>query len=307
MCVDTYYYKHFSESSHVIVFVFCSSPLPGDRFTSLSDKKPLSLKGKKASPSKIQGKSPRKSFRKSPHKSPRKPQQTKLASNSLKAPVKSLKHYFGVPQPSPQEDSSKKVLEDSFRIELPPASQLDHSVLEALPPHIRQKILQGYASKGLPLACGGVSVPEEVKTSGYDGLVDNNSNAAHSVAVDSGNGLVSSIGDSNKTDEVDEIIIDDEKSYLSAWKQYISGWCASFPEGPNDSDVSKVSDYLCKLARTNLEMAVLCLKRFRHLAVAMFLPDDTCWYIAYDLVLEAVQESVKTNYNGYLNIKPLNC
>ncbi len=208
-----------------------------------------------------------------------------------------MKHYFAG-QSLPEEASSKGAFEDSFRIDLPPASQLDHSVLEALPPHIRQKVLQGYANRGLPV---------DEKTSTADPIDPNAMKNERKLVEKEQSAMQAKIDkEAILSSDSEEIVICDEKRYLSAWKEYISGWCGSFPQGPNDSDVSKVSNYLCRLARTNLEVTELCLKSFRRLVEARCSSSECCWCISFDAVLHGVQEKVRENYSGCLNIKPFN-
>ena len=49
------------------------------------------------------------------------------------------------------ESNSATNLDETFPIDLPPASQLDDSVLEALPPEMRDKILRGYTETITPV------------------------------------------------------------------------------------------------------------------------------------------------------------
>ena len=174
-------------------------------------------------------------------------------------------------------------------------------MLEALPSHIQQKVVQGYARRGLPLQSErpAASMEHESIRGRVDPLVESGTSHIGRKELDAQE--APSIVDTEK------ITIDDEKKYLTAWKQYVCDWHTSFPEGPDEGDVSNVSNYLCKLARTNLEMTELCLKSFRRLIMMKCSDEDTCWRVSYDAVLQPVQERVRENYNGSLNIKPFNC
>ena len=267
-------------------------------------------------------------------------------------PSKSLKHYFSLPK--------NETLEESFRIDLPPASQLDRSVLEALPSPMRQRVLQGYARRGLSvdgkseetgerdllqdqgytrrdlsvdLKSEGTGKRDLLQDQGYarEGLIvdgksrgasgrdlfqDGTKTAADSVLMDSANHHVVAIEGETTTGEQnaaskddDEIIIEDEKHYLNCWKDHMSEWYCSFPKGPTEIDVPKIADYLARLARTNLEMVELCLKKFRRLLVLRGADQesDNSWCSCFDRALQGVQESVREEYYIRLIIKPFNC
>lgn len=105
-----------------------------------------------------------------------------------------------------------------------------------------------------------------------------------------------------KKDE--EIVVGDQKVYLTSWKEYVNDWLAS--SSTDDEDVAKVAGYLCRLARTNLEVLELCLKSLRRLVDRQATGEGRgCWVSAHDTILAQVQERVRDIYGGTLRIEPL--
>lgn len=242
--------------------------------------KPVS-RGKKLSTKR----SPGRPLKKSPAKSPGKV----LSKSPAKASSKSLKNFFSSSMPS------EEGIDDSFAIDLPPASQLDHSVLFALPSSMCQKILEGYSGREKLV----VPKKEVVEDSGP-------------VTADSG-GTSLNIGVATKPvtrherkwkrSRKDEIAVGDEGIFLSSWKKYISKLCSSSREGPVDDDCQRTADYLSKLARTNLEMTELCLKSFRRCVELQSWMSE--WISAFNSILQQVQEKVTEFYGGVLKMEPL--
>lgn len=103
--------------------------------------------------------------------------------------------------------------------------------------------------------------------------------------------------------EEEEIVVHDEKFFLAAWKQYISEWLNALNHGSIEDDAVEIAGYLCKLARTNLEMTEMCLRSFRRL-VERDSP-MLIWCSTFNVVLQQVQERVKDCYGGVLKIEPL--
>lgn len=216
-----------------------------------------------------------------------------------KASSKSLKQFFG----SCPAVALKETLNDSFRIELPPSSQLDHSVLEALPGDMRQKILQGYATKGNSIVKR--KLDGNVPCDSLDcALAEMSSEGSVTpIQLTKLDGVVTDHNSRKRQQEKDEeIVIHDEKTFLSSWKTYIGDWLSSFSDGPVDCDITKVADYLRRLARSNLVMAELCLKSFRRL---IELHSLSAWCVSFSMILQQVQERVKEDHGGTLKIEPL--
>ena len=249
--------------------------------------------------------SPGKLFKKSPAKSPGK------GSAQAKSCSKSLKNFFVGPISS--EKTVGKTVDDSFHIDLPPASQLDVSVLAALPSDMCQKILEGYTE------------PEKVIVPNNEGFEKNNPTMERSsTLVQMGRmenadvvtkPLVhpmkhksttrpSALERRWKESRKSEIVVGDERVFLSSWKKYIAKLCISSHDGsPTSGDCERTADYLCKLAATNLEMTELCLKSFRRFLEMQLL--ESPWTPAFNAILGQVQGRVKFFYGGVLKIEPL--
>ena len=239
-------------------------------------------------------------------RSPKKPSPSK-------SPAKSLIHYFKkstdasssttasiyvTDEPNMRAPSTNETLnmaaskDESFSIELPPASQLDHEVLEALPLALREKILQGYKNKGEVRKSDDSKYTENPIESGNNEIAPS---LYHGVETRSDNAAT-------KDNSEEEIVIGDEEHYLSEWKKYIREWIAACINGPAETDVIKVTDYLCKLVQVNLEMAERCLKFVRRW---IELQQQSPWFPCFNTMLEHVQGKVQQNYGGTLKIKPL--
>jgi len=183
--------------------------------------------------------------------------------------------------------------DDSFRIDLPPASQLDPIVLQALPLAMQHKIIQGYENRGSTLPASNRSVQSDTLLANERTVPE----GGHEVPID--------CALEKEAEEKDEgITVHDEMAFLAAWKQYIFDWKGSSGQDPANEDVLKVAGYLCKLADSNLEMTEVCLKRLRR-----FLASDPCqlqsWSSAFNVVLDQVQDRIKNCYGGVLKIEPI--
>ena len=108
----------------------------------------------------------------------------------------------------------------------------------------------------------------------------------------------------------EEIVIKDEKAFLSSWKEYVADWLSK--EGPVlEEDVTKIANYLRRLAKTNLEMTLLCLKSMRRLVQPHAGGDSggcgnsSPWRLAFNEILKQAQEKVREVYGGALKIEQL--
>lgn len=199
-------------------------------------------------------------------------------------------------------------VDDSFLIDLPPASQLDTSVLAALPSSLCQKILEGYAGKEKS------STPkkEKGKEEGNDALFQEERSRevgtfAKPAMHTTKNKLIVANTKRKWKNWKDEIEVGDERIFLSSWKKYVSRLCNSScgcpAEAEAEGDLERTVDYLSKLARTNLEMTELCLKSFRR-----FVDLQVCtpaWVSGFNMILQQVQEKIKSCYGGDLKMEPL--
>lgn len=192
------------------------------------------------------------------------------------------------------------MVDDSFLIDLPPASQLDTSVLAALPSSLCQKILEGYAGQEKS------TVPKKEMVEGNCALAET-VNTALQVETGREVGVITkptaSVSNIKRKWKAirDEIVVGDESVFLSSWKKYISKLCSSCGGDIAGTDCEKTVDYLSKLARTNLEMTELCLKSFRRFVelqthVPALVP-------GFNMVLQQVQEKIKEVYGGDLKIE----
>ncbi len=185
-------------------------------------------------------------------------------------------------------------LDDSFNIDLPPASQLDRGVLEALPVQLRERIMNRY-NRSLnqdPSVEG--RVPVEAGGINNDAKVSNGSTAGPPIALEE---------DSVRMED-EEVVISDEGTLVENWKKDIHEWTESFIEGPSDDDVLTVAAHFCKMASTNLKMVEVCLKIFRRFLLSRKLWH---WSTCYNALLEQVQEQVWLVYQGTLKVEPLPC
>ncbi len=193
--------------------------------------------------------------------------------------------------------------------DLPPPSQLDLSVLEALPSSLCDTILKCYVQQSEERGGGGGGGGGGTRAPGGMGQsYKNRVNDDCSITRTLG-GSEEPLCEGDKTDtfktigaDEEEIIVYDEDCFLSAWKDYISHWVNTFLRGPIESDVREVSNYLRKLAKSNLLMAELCLKRLRRLIT---LQELLLWCPCFNNILKLVQEEVRTIYGGTLKITEL--
>lgn len=95
-----------------------------------------------------------------------------------------------------------------------------------------------------------------------------------------------------------EVAVCDDRAFLDSWKKYVR---KHFASSCSDKDVQNAVEYLCTLARTNLEMTELCLRRLRRFVVLQQYDLSP----TFDMILQQVQEEVKECYNGVLKIEPL--
>ena len=172
---------------------------------------------------------------------------------------------------------------ESFTIELPPASQLDSSVLEALPPSMKEMILQSYAKE--------ISVPDIAAG------IEDRKLAMFNVTRTNTEISLQSIDDKSSTIPNVTLAVPSSCEQSNFFREYIRDWVTSFIEGPNEDDLEKVTEYLTGLSRMNLELVLVVLKYFRRLIARLEL---SMWYPGFNLLLSKLQAEVRRSYGGTL-------
>lgn len=206
--------------------------------------------------------------------------------------------------------ASSDITDDSFVIDLPPMSQLDSSVLEALPPYLREKILNEYANKKddstqkqvqlIPAIPSARSDRDHILNAFQDkdkALRDGGTNTQDIQIPHSGSQISSKELLSN-----DPVIIDNEDVFLKEVRSYVRDWILNFLEGPISEDVYIVSEYLLKLTDSNLNVASLALKSMRRFINELELID---WFSVFNQLLSNIQLRVTSVYGGQLLINLL--
>ena len=177
--------------------------------------------------------------------------------------------------------------DESFSFELPPASQLDDSVLEALPPSMKNKILQSYAVK---------------MSSSTSDLVADKKPVDSNIASVSASLRQQSDGISLVPvliPNVPPFELENESEFVHEFRKYIQDWVTSFMDGPMEDDLEKVTEYLIILSRTNLEIVSVTLLYFRRLIVRLELK---MWYPVFNSLLDELQTDIKCRYGGTLSV-----
>lgn len=214
-----------------------------------------------------------------------------LYSSHNSIDIKSIAHHpeFGATVGSSVVAEHRDTRDESFAIDLPPASQLDSSVLEALPPSMKEKILQSYAKETSTLAaCTDLGNIDKKLA------MLNNTRTNTEVSLQNTDKETSTIPD--VTSDVPSC---EQSNFLKEFREYIRDWVTTFIEGPNKDDLEKVTKYLTDLSRTNLELVLVALKYFRRMIARLEL---SLWYPVFNLLLSRLQTEVRHNYGGTLNV-----
>lgn len=172
--------------------------------------------------------------------------------------------------PSATVSSSVTSMDESFYI--PPASQLDVSVFEALPEHYKMKISASYAKERAK-----ESSPVIPKHQGTPAVA---SPAKQDTESD------------NDTPDNDDVNIMTVFANLREWLQ------GSKEDGPSDDDVQLFSEYLINLLDDHMDVAYCILK---HLWRKINQLQLTHWNPVYHQLLSSVQESMQEKYNAPFN------
>ncbi len=189
-------------------------------------------------------------------------------------------------------------LDESFAVELPPASQLDVSVLDALPAALKDKILKSYGDSR-----GSKDEPR------------NSQPEAHSSPAQQPRGEPPVVPRPAATDQCpgepmyptppshnSPCTVEDESDFLSAFRAYLKDWVDHFANAPRDDDVEKVTDFLLDLSRSNLTVLLSVLRYFRRLLAR---PEHAKWFPAFNFLLSILQGDVMQRCRGSLPVLPL--
>ena len=206
-------------------------------------------------------------------------------------------------------------MDESFAVELPPASQLDSSVLEALPASLRERILNGYARKQqlIPPSSSDFSALNFEIPSPQPIATFNPTHPLPELKAIRPPRVVS-VGTSEMTQPCREltfgllnskpkgVLIGDEFKFFSEHRTYLKDWVINFLDGPDDSDLQTVTVYLTDLVRGNLEATTVILKYFRRLILNLNLCQ---WYPVFNSLLQRLQTETHHQYGGMLNVKEI--
>lgn len=199
--------------------------------------------------------------------------------------------------------ASSDIADKGFVIDVPPMSQLDSSVLEALPAYIKEKILIEYANKQAKKTSSGPA-HEPVTT-----LMENPSSPKHTqdlVIALTEQGDVEQCVEKSVSTVVSSImhtvIIENESTFIKEIRSYLREWILNCLDGPTVDDMHMVSDYFLKLTHSNLNVTSLSLKSMRRFIADLELLD---WFAAFNELLSVVQLRVTSEYGGKLSIPSL--
>ena len=167
--------------------------------------------------------------------------------------------------------SSNITMDESFYI--PPASQLDASVFEALPEHYKVKISESYArekAKGTPAL-----VPKHKETS-----------IVASPTAQETNTVVNAHDDDDAVDVATVFV------YLREWLHH------SGEDGPTDGDVQSFSEYVLSLLDDHMDIVYYILKHlWRKINTLQLIQ----WQPVFRQLLSLVQEAMQEKYHAPLN------
>ena len=217
-------------------------------------------------------------------------------------------------------------MDDSFLIDLPPMSQLDCSVLDALPSTMRNQILSSYGKsiKGDESAQIGKVVerereellnllttpsdaymrqPDDVISSGplpdHPIVTKHQAEAGNEREVDSPAILPEEVTSTPKN----LMIIDDQEEFLKEFRKYLKEWLLSSRDGPLESDAMKFTDFFTSFAQSNLELTQIILRFFRRRVLQL---ESKGWCLYFNTLLVNIQEVVEQCSGGTLKIFELN-
>ena len=176
-----------------------------------------------------------------------------------------------------QPSSSSALMDESFYI--PPASQLDPSVFEALPEHYKVKISESHAKEKSKKAC-----EQDIKHKKTLIVVP-------STAQDTKTSLPS-ILDGNV---VDVMIV---FAYLRKWLH------DSGEDGPTDNDVQLFREYMLGLLDDHMDVVYCILKHLWRKISSLQLIQ---WKKMFHQLLSSIQKAMQEKYHAPLNVEFMNC
>ena len=165
-----------------------------------------------------------------------------------------------------EDDCSDNViapLDQSLNLDLPPASELDESVLLALPPEIQEKIFDKYS-----------------KMSNLEQYPSDHSRP------------------SNRSLSIN-IPCKARDQYIKQLRDNIKFWVANCPNGPHSSDHDSFCEFLSQLCKDNLEIAELALKCLRRVVAKQSRKE---WIDVFNMLLSSVQSVLRQQCVGKLTI-----
>ena len=217
-------------------------------------------------------------------------------------------------------------------IDLPPMSQLDCSVLDALPSAMRNQILRSYEkslkSEDIQLSKlvekereellslltstsdANVQQPEgvHVLTSELVSDSDQHTDAkreAESIfiaerEIESSHVQQEEVATSSTKDAV--ILVGNQEEFLKEFRKYLKEWLANSTGGPIESDALKFTDFFTTFAQSNLEVTLIMLRFFRRHILQL---ENKRWSLYFNTLLAKIQDVVKQCSGGTLNISEL--
>lgn len=225
-------------------------------------------------------------------------------------------------------------VDDSFLIDLPPMSQLDCSVLDALPSAMRNQILRSYEkslnsedaqlsklverereellsllTSTADASTTSVQQPEDVLTSisEQDNIISDHSTvykreAEATCGAERASVQAEEVATSATEDDA-VILIGNQDNFLKEFRQYLKEWLAASTDGPTESDALKFTDFLTTFAQSNLEVTQIMLRFFRRHILQL---ERRKWSLYFNALLAEVQDIVKKCSGGTLKISELN-
>lgn len=221
-------------------------------------------------------------------------------------------------------------------IDLPPMSQLDCSVLDALPSAMRNQILRSY-EKSLKSEDVQLSKLVEREREELLSLLTSTSNTNVQQSEDVHNNMLSSEfvppdsdhctvakreaettcipereielshvqheEDATSTTKDAVILIGNQDDFLKEFRKYLKEWLANSVNGPTEDDALKFTDFFTTFAQSNLEVTQIMLRLFRRHILQL---ESKRWSLYFNTLLAKVQDIVKQCSGGTFNISELN-
>lgn len=153
-------------------------------------------------------------------------------------------------------------LDDSM-IDLPSASQLDHSVLLALPPDLQEKIFDEYGRRASERLDQDESV-EEIMEQPQCAL---------------------------------SFLSRDQDRIMSDFRASVRNWVSRSPDGPTADEVEKFATMMSEMSQNNMEITDLALKSLRRVMAG-----SPAWIRVLNQLTQVAQEQIRKRYGGKLAV-----